>query len=163
MLLLRYVGLVALALWIGGLVALGLGAPVIFDVIQTHDPAAGRTLAGLVFGRVLERFLLVVGGLGLSVLAALGLRAALGPRPRRFALRACRSAAMLTACLAVAFYVTPAIDTIRGGVDGPIAALPDDDTRRLRFGRLHGLSNGLLAAAVVAGIGLLWLEVRDDQ
>ena len=88
MTLLRYAAFLGLAVWIGGLAALaGLGAPVLFEVLPAHDPAGGRELAGVVFGTLFERFQYVAWGAAIVVLASLSLRAALGPRPRRTALR----------------------------------------------------------------------------
>ena len=44
---LRFASVLVLALWIGGLAALALAAPVVFDVLETRDPANGRALAGV--------------------------------------------------------------------------------------------------------------------
>jgi len=93
---LRFVSVVLLAIWVGGLAALGtIGAPAIFATLESHDPAGGRTLAGAVFGAVFTRFQHVTWGLAGLLLAVLGLRAVLGPRPRRFAVRMWTIAAML--------------------------------------------------------------------
>jgi Domain of unknown function (DUF4149) len=163
MMLLRYVALVALALWVGGLVALGAVAPTLFDVLEAQSGAQGRELAGLLFGTMLDRFLYIVWGLALGVLASLGLRAALGPRPRRVAIRTWAAAAMLGACLTVGFYIAPQIDGIRRAVHGPVASLPEADPRREAFGRLHGLSSGLLLATAILGLGLIWMEMTDSH
>ena len=79
MIALRYVYVVLLALWLGGMVALGgLAAPATFAVLQQEHPDTGRTLAGQVFGETLKRFHVasyVVAGLLLASLlgmAALG-------------------------------------------------------------------------------------------
>ena len=86
--LVRFASLLILVLWIGGLATLGfVGAPAIFDVLEARDPAAGRTLAAAVFGAVLARFHQVSWVLGALLLGVLGMRAVLGPRPRRFGLR----------------------------------------------------------------------------
>jgi hypothetical protein len=124
MVLLRYVSLVSLGLWIGGLVALGgIATPSLFEI----------------------------------------LRAALGPRPPRFAIRAWAAVLMLGATMAVGFYIAPRIEAIRDHVKGPVAALPETDPRRVEFARLHGLSTGLLLVPVVGGLGLLWLEMKDSH
>ena len=47
MLAVRYVYVLALVVWLGGMVALGaVVAPTIFQVLQAGDPANGRALAG---------------------------------------------------------------------------------------------------------------------
>ena len=54
---LRYLSLLILVLWIGGLAALGfVGASTIFSVLEARDPEGGRALAGLVFGAIFARF-----------------------------------------------------------------------------------------------------------
>ena len=59
MLALRYAAVLALVVWIGGLVALGaLAAPAAFDVLGARG-AEGRALAGSVVGETLRRFNLV--------------------------------------------------------------------------------------------------------
>ena len=111
---LRYLALIALALWIGGLVALGLvAAPQLFDVLEARQAAGGRELAGELFGSIFDRFQHVAWGLGGVLLASLGTRAALGPRPRRFAVRMWTVSAMLAASVVTSFVITPRIDTIR--------------------------------------------------
>ena len=73
--LLRFVAVVALALWVGGLVALGVAAPTLFQVLEQHAPN-GRELAGAAFGDVFARFQHVAWGLGTTLLASIGARAA---------------------------------------------------------------------------------------
>src|SRR3954469_3700814 len=101
MLALRYVSLMALVVWVGGLLALGaIAAPVTFDVIAARQVPEGRALAGAIFGVILQQFHYVSYGCGLVMPLALTARAVLGPRPRRFALRLAIAALML---LAVAY------------------------------------------------------------
>ena|SRR5579871_1665848 len=159
---LRYLALVALSVWVGGLAALGMAAPVLFGVLETRDPSAGRELGGLLFGAVFQQFQHVAWGLGLALLVSLGLRAAIGPQPARFRLRMWVAAAMLAVSLATALAITPRIDDIRASVVGPIASLRDNDNRKIAFNRLHGLANGLMIVTVVLGLGLIWAEMRDQ-
>jgi hypothetical protein len=159
---LRFVALVALAVWVGGLAAVGgLGAPAMFDALASEDPTGA--LAGRVFGAVYTRLQYLAWALGVLVLASLGARAAIGPRPRRFGLRMWAVAGMLAASLAGVFLIAPRIETLRAAVHGSMQSLPDDDARRVRFGRLHGLSTGLMALTAFAGLGLLWAEMRDPH
>jgi Domain of unknown function (DUF4149) len=162
--LLRFAALVLLALWIGGLAVLGgVGAPVIFSVLEAHDPTAGRTLAGLVFGAVFDRFQHVAWIVGALLLIVLGVRAALGPRPRRLAWRVWTVVAMLAMSVVTSLVLAPRIDRIRESVTGTVAALPDTDARKVEFGRLHGASTGLMLVTLLAGLGLMWAEVRDGR
>lgn len=164
MTILRLTAVAALALWIGGLAALGvIGAPTIFSVLEARDVVHGREIAGLVFGAVFERFQYVALGLAAIAGASLGARAALGPRPRRFKLRLWTLIGLIAVSAATSFVIAPRIDALRAGVAGPIASLPDSDPRRVEFGRLHGASNGLMLLTIVGGLGLLWLEASDSH
>jgi len=162
MAVLRYLTVVALALWVGGLAALGgVGAPTLFSALEGRDGAAGRETAGWLFGILFGRFQQVSWVLGAVILILLGIRAALGPRPRRFGIRVWMVALMLAVSLATSFLIAPRINAIRVEVNGPIASLPDTDTRKITFGRLLGLSNGLMLLTVFAGLWLLWTESRE--
>lgn len=159
---LRVISLALVAIWIGGLAVLGIiAAPVVFDVLETHDPVAGRTLAGLLFGTIFERFQHLAWGLGGGLLALLGLRAALGPRPRRLAIQLWLVIAMLAASAYTGLIIGPRIDHLRDTTPVTMASLPDNDARRVEFGRLHGLSNGLMALTLMAGLSLFWIETRE--
>jgi hypothetical protein len=159
---LRFLSLLLLALWIGGLAVLaGIAAPTIFNVLQAHDPVAGRTLAGDVFGAVFARFQhasWIAGGLLLGLLA---IRAALGPRPRYTGARVLVVLLMLAASVGAALIVAPRIDRLRASVTGSISNLPDTDARKIEFNRLHGFSSGLMLFSLAAGLGLLWFETHD--
>lgn len=159
---LRWLSIVALATWVGGLIALGVVvAPGLFRLLALHDPSGGRELAAFLFGSLLESFQYLAWGAGGLLLVSLGLRAAIGPRPRRTALRVWTVAAMVTASLLLVFVVAPRIDAIRAQTRGTIASLAESDPLRVQFGRLHGLSSGLMLATVMAGLALLWAEMKD--
>lgn len=161
MALLRYLSLVSLALWIGGLVTLGLSAPVLFALLQAHDPVAGRELAGAAFGAMFGRFQPVAWICAGVLLAMLALRTALGPRPRRLRVRVWTVVAMLAISLTTSFAIIPRIDRLRAAAHGPVASLSPDDPIRVDFNRLHGLSNGLTLVAIAAGLLVLWVEAED--
>lgn len=160
--LLRFAAVAALALWAGGLAVLGgLAAPVLFELLAAHDASGG--LAGRVFGVMFTRLQYVAWLLGLLVLASLGARAAIGPRPRRWGLRMWTVAGMLIMSLAIVFVIVPRIDGLRAGAGGSMQSLPEGDARRAAFGRLHALSTGLMGLSIVMGLGLIWTEMRDPH
>jgi hypothetical protein len=160
--ILRVASLALVALWIGGLTALGaVAAPAVFAVLELHDPVAGRTLAGQVFGDMFARFQHLALFLGAGLIAVLAMRALLGPRPRRLGLQLGLVALMLTASVYTGFVIAPRIDTLRSGSATTMASLPEADPRKREFGRLHGLSNGLMALTLVAGLALFWIEARE--
>jgi Domain of unknown function (DUF4149) len=160
--LLRFASLLILVVWIGGLATLGfVGAPAVFEALEQQDPANGRTLAALTFGAILSRFHRVSWILGAVFMAVLGLRAALGPRPRRLAIRLWAAAVMLAMSLSVALWIAPRIEAIRASTTGPIASLPSSDPVRIAFGRLHGASTALMVLTICLGTGLIWMEMKD--
>jgi hypothetical protein len=159
---LRVASLVTLAIWVGGLAALGfVAAPVIFSTLQASDPAGGRALAGLVFGAVFNRFQYASLAMAAILIGLLVLRALLGPRPLRLAWRVWTVAFMVGISAVSLFLISPRIDRLRQAVPGTIAALPDTDARKAEFGRLHGMANMLMLVSLVGGIGLIWMEARD--
>lgn len=164
MALLRFASVLVLAIWVGGLATLGsLAAPEIFNVLERHDPERGRVLAGEVFGAVFQRFQRATWVLGALLIALYGLRALLGPRPRQLGLRVWTATGLLAMSLAGGLFIAPRIDAIRRATSLPVASLPDGDGTRAEFGRLHGLSTGLMLLTLLAGAGLMWTEMRDPQ
>jgi hypothetical protein len=162
MLVLRYAGLLALVVWVGGLIALGTtAAPAIFDVLRAHDPAGGSLLAGAVFGETLQRFHHVSYGCAAVLLASLTARAILGPRPRRYAVRAGLGLLMLLAVLYSAWFVAPLIERMPQTMGMSPSRLPEGDPRRVAFGRAHAASTALEAVPLLGGLLLLYWELRD--
>ena len=162
MLALRYVALVALAVWTGGLIALGsIAAPSIFDVLDARRVADGRVLAGALFGEILRRFHYLAYGCGAVVLASLVARGVLGPRPRRFAVRMAILVVMLGATAYSGYVISPSVERMQQAIGGAPSSLPAGDARRVRFGRLHATSTGVQLVALVGGLGLVFWELRD--
>ena len=162
--LLRFASLLILALWVGGLAALGgVAAPALFDALGAHDPAAGTGLAGWHFGAVFRRFQHVSWWLGGLLILLLGARAALGPRPRRLAVRVWIVGIMLAMSLTTALVLAPRIEAIRTEANGAVQALPDSDARKAEFGRLHAASSVLMLITLGFGAVLIWAEMRDTQ
>jgi hypothetical protein len=161
--LLRLACVLTLAIWIGGLAVLGfVVAPTLFRAMDVHDPVGGHALAGFAFGAVFERFLRLSWGFATLMLALLGARAALGPRPRRFGIRMWTVTAMLAMALGTSFILVPRINHIRDTTPGTVASLPAGDPVKTQFGRLHAISNGIMLVTLLAGVGLLWIEMKDQ-
>jgi hypothetical protein len=161
MVVLRFVALLTLVIWIGGLVALGaIAAPAIFDTLATQ-PDGGRMLAGALFGEILRRFHLVTYAAGAVLLGTLILRRVLGPAPRRFAWRAGLAALMLAASAYSGIVVSGEIAALQRQIGAAPSSLPDGDARRARFGRLHGLSTALQLVPLLGGLMLMYWEIRE--
>jgi uncharacterized membrane protein len=158
---LRYVYVLALALWLGGMVVLGaVVAPTTFQVLQASVPDSGRLLGGAVFGAILSRFHYVAYGAGAATLVSLAAMALLGPRPRGFAARSAIVTLMLLVALYSGFVVLREVDTIQqeGGLPSSLAA---GDARRVRFDELHQLSTQLMMANIIGALVLLYWEARE--
>ena len=84
---------------------------------------------------------------------------------RRLAAIARPARALLAGMLALSGYadlvIAPRIAAIRDHTPVAMAALPATDPVRMEFGRLHGLSNGLLALALAGAVSMLWLDRRE--
>lgn len=161
MLALRYAALLALAVWVGGLAALGgVAAPAIFDVLGSSG-AGGRLQAGAIFGEALRRFHLISYACGAVLILSLTVRAVLGPRPRRFAVRMAIAGAMIAAAVWSGFGVTPQIARAQSEIGGLPSSVPEGDARRAAFGRLHRLSTTLALVPLAGGLVLLFWELKD--
>ena len=162
MLALRYLYVLALVFWLGGMVILGaVVAPTTFQVLQATVPATGRELAGAVFGATLARFHYVAyaaGGLLLLTLAAMRV---LGPRPAHVGVRAIIAAVMLAVALYSGMVVLHQIDAVQVEAGGLPSRLPAGDDRRVRFDALHLLSTRLMIFNMCAALVLLYWEARE--
>lgn len=159
---LRFAALLAIALWIGGLVVLGgIAAPAIFEALAARGVADSRVLGGAVFGEVLRRFQLVSYICAAVVFVSLLLRAVLGPRPAYFGIRFAIFALMLTATLYSGIVLSRQIEDARTAAGGAPSALAENDPRRVAFGRLHAWSALIQLVPIVGGLALFFWEVRD--
>jgi len=161
---LRFATVLAIAVWIGGLIVLGgIAAPAIFDVVSLRQVPDGRMLSGAIFGDVLRRFDLVSYACGALILATLAVRAVLGPRPRRFSLRVGIAVLMLGASMYSGMVLSSRIAAVQQEIGAGVApsSLPSGDPRRVAFGRLHGQSTLIQIVPILGGLALMFFELRD--
>jgi uncharacterized membrane protein len=162
MLALRYVYVLALVVWLGGMIVLGaVVAPATFQLLQAREPAAGRQLAGQVFGGTLGRFHYVAYGAGTLMLVTLAAMAILGPRPRGFAARVTITTIMLLVAIYSGFVVLAGADAVQRDAGGLPSRLPAGDARRVRFDELHLLSTRLMMLNIAGALALLYWEARE--
>ena len=162
MVLLRYLYVVALVLWVGGLISAGaLVAPSVFGVLQAWNASEGRVLAGQVFGEVLLRLTWLSYAMGVVMIVTLTLHRLLGARPLKYGVRVGIMGVMLAMMLAMGFYIIPQVNAIQAQVSGPVSALAETDARRVEFDKLHGLSNILFSITAIGGLALCWWEARE--
>ena len=159
---LRYLYVLALVLWLGGMAIAGLVvAPVTFGVLEAWNPSTGRVLAGDVFGAVLERISLIAYVAGGLMFLVLTVQRLLGPRPRSYGIRVGIIAVMLALTMYADMVAAPRIDELQSQVSGPMNQLDAGDARRVEFDRLHGLSTALIMSAIGGGLVLLGWETRE--
>jgi len=162
MLAVRYAYVLALVVWLGGMVVLGaLVAPATFQVLQAQAPDTGRALAGELFGTILSRFHYVAYGAGATLLVTLATMRVFGPKPHAFSARVLIVAVMLAVAVYSGVVVLGSIDAIQLDVGGLPSRLPAEDPRRIRFDELHQLSTRLMMTNAVAALALLYWEARD--
>jgi hypothetical protein len=172
--MLRYAYVLALAVWLGGMITLGaIVAPAVFQTLSALEPTYGRALAGATFGSALARFHYVAYAAGGAMLVTLVAMALLGPRPRSFAIRAGIVGLMLAVAAYSGIFVLGEIDGIQQEVAASSATpdarpaltvpsqLPEGDARRIRFDALHVLSTRLMMANVVGALLLVFWEARE--
>jgi len=159
---LRFVYVLALAVWLGGMTILGaVVAPTIFQTLQSADANTGRAMAGLAFGAILTRFHFVAYGCGILLLVMLIAMALLGPRPKHFAIRCGIVAGMLLVAVYSGVVVLGEIDAIQREVGTLPSRLPEGDPRRVRFDALHQLSTRLMMIDLIGALALLYWEARE--
>jgi hypothetical protein len=164
MLALRYLYVLALVLWLGGMAVLGiLVAPTIFEVLQAGDPSLGRELAGAVFGTTIARFHYVAYGCGLTLLLSIVAMALLGPRPAGFGIRAAIIVLMLGVALYSGLWVLRDMNQVQASAGMLPSKLPATDARRARFDQLHLLSTRLMGFNMVGALVLLYWEAREHE
>ena len=160
--MLRYVYVVALVVWVGGLIAAGaFVAPALFGVLQAEAGTAGRVLAGAAFADVLRRVLTAGDVAGVTMLVAMTILRLLGPKPLSYGIRAMLLGAMLAVNAYTAHIVLPEADGLRRQMGGPVAEVAASDPRRTRFDQLHSLSTTLVTGLALAGIALAAWEARE--
>jgi uncharacterized membrane protein len=159
---LRYAALLALTVWIGGLVALGsIAAPSIFDVTAARGVADGRAVAGAIFGEILRRFHHLAYLSAAILILSLVTRRILGPRPHRLGIRVLLASIMLAATLYSGSVISSRIAALQQQIGAAPSSLPEHDPRRAEFGKLHGMSNALHLIPLLGGLVLIWFELRD--
>jgi hypothetical protein len=159
---LRYLYVLALVIWLGGMVVLGaIIAPATFQVLQASAPEIGRALAGELFGTILARFHYVAYACGGVLVISIGAMAVLGPRPRAFAVRLGLITVMLLVAAYSGFIVLRSIDAIQLEAGRLPSLLPAGNPLRVRFDSLHQLSTRLMMGNMLGALVLLYWEARD--
>lgn len=171
--LVRALLLLALCVWLGGLVFFGaVVAPVAFGTVMPMlpDPAFGVHVAGTLVRSsllALHWIGLVSGALMIFLLAV---EAALQWRRRSIAPPVAVLAVMLALTAFLQFSILPRMETLRQQYSAAIDALPGqvtpqiaEDPARVEFNRLHSRSTQLEESVLLGGLVLLVLLSRPES
>jgi uncharacterized membrane protein len=160
---LRFLYMLALVVWLGGMVVLGaVVAPSTFQVLQMLEPESGRALAGEVFGTSLARFAYVSYGAAGIMIVTLMVMAVLGPRPRPFLIRGVIIVAMLGIAVYSGVIMAGQIAVVQQEAGGLPSSLAATDPRRVRFDALHTWSERLMMVNVIGALVLLIWEAKKE-
>ena len=153
--LVRYLMLLSLVVWIGGLIFFSFVlAPTVFAVLPT------RQLAGSVVSRSLGimHWMAISCGVVFAITSMIDSRTVNG-FAEPFAARNLIVYAMIILTLVGMFGIASRMLALREQMN-PIDAVPHDDARRVEFNRLHHWSTRIEGSVLVLGLALLYLTAR---
>jgi uncharacterized membrane protein len=153
---LRFLMLLSLVLWIGGLIFFAFVlAPTAFSVLpNTH-------LAGNVVGRALGKlhWIAIVSGVVYLISSLLYSRLTDGT-VHLFGARHVLLCAMLALTLISQFGIIPRMDTLRASL-GDVGSAPIDNPQRVQFDALHVWSTRVEGAVLLLGLVVVYLTARQ--
>jgi uncharacterized membrane protein len=149
---LRFLMLLSLAVWIGGLIFFAFVlAPTAFHVLPTTHLAGnlvGRALGKLHWIAIVSGFLFLASSFAYSRMVDGTLH--------MFAARHVLIFIMLGLTLLSQFWIIPRMDTLRAQVSD-FAAMPLDNPLRVQFDTLHAWSTRVEGAVLLLGLVAIWL------
>jgi uncharacterized membrane protein len=149
---LRFLMLLSLVVWIGGLIFFAFAvAPAAFSILPT------RHLAGNLVGRTLGilHWMGIFSGLIFLASSLLYSQMTRGT-PQAFAARNLLIVLMLCLTLVSQFGIIPRMDTLRASI-GEIDSVPVDNPARMRFDALHVWSTRVEGGVLLLGLVVIYL------
>lgn len=153
---LRFLMLLSLVLWIGGLIFFAFVlAPTAFSVLPTTH------LAGNVVGRALGKlhWIAIVSGIVYLASSLLYSRMTDGTA-HIFATRHILICLMLALTLISQFGIIPRMDALRASL-GEVSAVPTDNPMRMQFDALHAWSTRVESAVLLLGLIVVYMAARS--
>ncbi len=153
--ILRFLMLLSLVCWIGGLIFFAFVlAPTAFSVLPTTH------LAGNVVGRTLSKlhWIAIISGIVFLISSLLHSRLTDGTA-HVFAARHILLCLMLALTLISQFGIIPRMDTLRASL-GEVSAAPIDNPDRIRFNALHVWSTRVEGAVLLLGLAVVYLTAK---
>jgi len=151
---LRFLMLMSLVVWIGGIILFALLAPTAFHVLPT------RHLAGNIVGAMLGKlhWMGLVSGVVFLISSLLHSRYTDGTA-HVFAARHVLIVVMLSLTLISQFGIIPRMDTLRASI-GDVSAAPVDNPERMQFDSLHGWSTRVEIMVLLLGLVVVWMVAQ---
>ena len=153
---LRFVMLLSLVIWIGGIIFFAfVVAPAVFGVLPTHDLAGrvvNRSLTALHWMGLISGIVFLVASLIYARLSS-GFAHPLAARNVLIFLMIALTAVSL-------FAVAPKMNALRSDM-GIIDNVPQTDSRRIEFNRLHQWSTRLEGGVLLMGLVTLFLTTKS--
>jgi uncharacterized membrane protein len=155
---LRYLMLLSLVIWIGGLIFFAFVlAPTAFDIPEVLP---NTHLAGNVVGRALGKLHWIAIICGLVFLASSLVYSRLTEGTLHiFAMRHVLICVMLALTLFSQFWIIPRMDTLRAQVSD-IASVPIDNPIRMQFDGLHVWSTRVEGAVLLLGLVVVYMTAK---
>lgn len=153
---LRFLMLLSLIVWLGGLIFFPVVAQAAFSVLPT------RHLAGLLVGRSLGvlHWMGIVSGVVFLASSLMYSRLSTGTT-HIFAARSVLICVMLAITLISQFGIIPRMDTLRAAIPGEIDSVPADNPARMQFDALHVWSTRVESAVLLLGLIAVYLTASS--
>jgi hypothetical protein len=153
---LRFLMVLSLIVWVGGLIFFPVVAQTAFSVLPS------RHLAGLVVGRSLGvlHWMGIISGFVFLASSILYNRLSSGTA-HAFAARHLLICLMLVLTLISQFSIIPRMDTLRAAIPGEIDSVPADNAARMQFDALHVWSTRLEGGVLLLGLAVVFLTSRQ--
>jgi len=154
---LRFLMLLSLVVWIGGLIFFPVVAQTAFSVLPS------RHLAGSVVGRSLGilHWMAIASGLIFLVSSLIYNRLSTGSM-HLFAGRHILLCLMLLLTLISQFGIIPRMDTLRASLPGEIDSIPLDNLARMQFDALHVWSTRIEQGVLLLGLIAIYLTAQVE-
>lgn len=155
---LRFLMLLSLIVWVGGLIFFPVVAQTAFSVLPS------RHLAGNVVGRSLGilHWMGMVSGVIFLASSLIYSRLTTGTA-HPFAARNVLICVMFGLTLISQFGIIPRMDTLRASIPGEIDSVLSNNTARMQFDSLHTLSTRLEGAVLLIGVVVAYLAASAPK
>ena len=153
-----FIEVLLIGVWLGSMVFFSFAvAPSAFAVLPTREIAG--VLVTSTIGKIEVLGLMI--GTSLILIQVANWRS----RPSGSAIKALQTFLLFLMIAAAAlsrFWISPAMVSLRAQMGGHIDDVPITDPLRIQFNDLHQYSVGLMSAAMISGLVVLFLTVRSS-